>query len=425
MNMIERQAVHPFWCHVPWKCVLFCCFFVFLAGCVSGSLTRARSDFFSGRADEAAKVLADPDEVSGRDRLLYFMDKGLILHHLGRYEESIQTLLGATWLMEEQDRISMGEQAASLVTTEWVTEYKGEYAERLMVHTYLMMNYLITGHYEDALVEGKQALKVFDRHPDACRNDYFTRALIAQCFEIVGDINGAYIEYKKLANAMPDPSPVAARVYSLGMQLGFDDEVESYRQYVPEAEPNGAGGQKSAELVLFVSQGLSPVKIPQNIVLPPSIRFSFSTYLDRSHYYHPPEIIMASGSGEVRMVTSDVGQVLKDSLQDRLAQILIKETARAAAKEAIAQSVKDDDAELLVRIVLFLLEQPDTRCWETLPGYLTLVRIPVSPGQHQLTVNTFDGPGGSVTIPDININSGPQFYFYSVFSGSITTTAAD
>jgi uncharacterized protein len=422
--MIDRQAAHRTGFAYFGAYLVIWCLSAVLSGCVSGNLTRARNDFYTGKADQAAQDLADPDEVSSRDRLLYFMDKGLILHHLGKYEESVQTLLQATHLMEEQDYISAGEQAVSLVTTDWVTEYKGEYAERLFVHTYLMMNYLIMGKYDDALVEGKQALKVYDRYPEACKNDYFTRALIAQCFETVGDINGAYIEYKKLAQAMPDPAPVAAKLFSLGMQLGFDDEVESYQQYVPEAETDAAGSQKSAELVLFISQGLSPVKIPQNIVLPPSIRFSFSTYSDRCHYYYTPEIYITSEAGEVRMVTTDVGQVLKDSLQDRLAQILVKETARVAAKEAIAQNVKDDEAEILVRIVLFLLEQPDTRSWETLPGYLTLVRIPVSPGKHQLTINISDGPGGYVSLPDIHINPG-QIYFYSIFSGSIITTAAD
>ncbi len=368
--------------------------------------------------------MPDPQSVRGRDRLLYYMEKGLILHHLAKYEESVQTLLQAVQLMEEQDYISAGEQAVSLVTTEWMTEYKGEYAERLLIHTYLMMNFLLLGQYESSLVEAKQSLKIYDRYPEACKNDYFTRALIALSFEIVGEINGAYIEYKKLASAMPDPAPVAAKLYSLGMQLGFDDEAETYRQYAPDVEAQMAG-QNSAEVILFVSQGMSPVKIPQNIVLPPSIRFSFSTYLDRSHYFNPPEIRMASDAGQIRMVTTDVGQVLKDSLQDRLAQILVKETARVAAKEAIAQNVKDDEVEILVRIVLFLLEQPDTRCWETLPGYMTLVRIPIAPGQRRLTVQTDGGPGGCVELPAINVTPGRKFYFYSIFSGATTTTAAD
>ncbi len=392
-------------------CLLGCCM-----GCVSGNLSKARQAFYSGRVDSALEALSDPDAVFARDRLLYFMDKGLILHYQGKYPESIEVLLNAVSLMKSQDMVNMGEQTASLVTTEWLTQYKGEYAERLLIHTYLMMNFMILGQYESALVEAKQALQIYDQYPDALKNDFFTRAMIAQSFEILGEINGAYIEYKKLAEAMPDPAPVAAKLYSLGMQLGFDDEVEAYRHYLREDDQNQAYMQDTPEVILFISQGRSPVKIPQNIVLPPSIRFSFSTYSRQSHYFHPPDIRVSSSTGPMFMVTTDVGQVLKDSLGERLAQILAKETARAAAKEAIAQSVKDDQAEILVRIVLFLLEQPDTRCWETLPGYLTLVRIPVFPGQHQLSVHIHDGPGGDVTIPDITVTPGRRFYFYSIIN---------
>jgi uncharacterized protein len=420
LNMTIRKA-----CRTGWGgfriSIVFCGLAVLLSGCVSGNLTKARNDYYSGKPDQAIEVLADPDDVSSRDRLLYFMDRGLILHHLGMYEESTHSLLSAVGLMEEQDRISIGQQVTSLVTTEWATDYKGEYAERLLVHTYLIMNYLIMGLYDDALVESKQALKIYDRYPEACREDYFTRTLIAQCFEMSGDFNGAYIEYKKLVQAMPDPSPVAPKLYAIGKQLGFDDEIESYSQYAPDAQAEAVGGQNTSELIVFVSQGLSPIKIPQNIVLPPSIRFSFSTYSDRSHYYNPPEIRMSSEAGKVRMVTTDVGQVLKDSLQERLTQIIVKETARVAAKEAIAQSVKDDDAEILVRAVLFLLEQPDTRCWETLPGYLTMIRIPVAAGQHQFSINTYDGPGGCVELKDVNINPVQKYYFYSIRNGVVSS----
>jgi len=395
----------------------FCCLVLILTGCVSGNLTKARNDFYSGRANQASEVLSNPDDVSSRDRLLFFMDKGLILHYLGKYDESIDVLLDATKLMEEQDIVNAGQQAGSLVTSEWLTDYKGEYAERLFVHTYLMMDYLVIGQYEDALVEAKQALKLYDQYPDACKNDYFTRALIAQCFESVGDINGAYIEYKKLAQSMPDPAAVAAKFYSLGMQLGFGDEVEPYQKYLGGRETDWKNTENTSEVIVFVSQGRSPVKIPHNIVLPPSIRFSFSTYSDRGHHYYPPEIRMTASAGNVSMVTTDVGGVLKDSLQERLAQIIAKETARAAAKEVIARSVKDDDVEILVRIVLFLMEQPDTRCWETLPGFLTMVRIPVSPGPHQVCVNTFNGPGGYVTLPEINVTDGKKYYFYCVPNG--------
>lgn len=394
--------------------IVFCCLALLVSGCASGKLKQARSDFYSGRLDQASEVLSSPDDVSGRDRLLYYMEKGVILHYSGEYQQSIQILLQATKLMEEQDMINTAQQVESLVTNEWVTAYKGEYAERLLVHTYLMMDYLIVGQYDDALVEGKQALKVYDRYPEACNGDYFTRALIAQCFEAVGEKNDAYIEYKKVAELLPDPAPIAGKLYSLGKQLGFDNEVEPYRKYVPDNEKDVKPVQDSAEVILFVGQGHAPVKIPQNIVLPPSIRFSFCTYSDGSRYFDPPRIGMSSETGDIDMITTDVGDVLRASLKDRLAQIIIKETARAAAKEIISEKMKDPLVELLVRVAFLIMEEPDTRCWQTLPAYMTLVCIPAAPGQHQLKVNAYDGQAGYASLPDINVIPGRKYYFYSI-----------
>lgn len=141
----------------------FCCWLaLFLVGCASAPLKQARSDFYGGRLDRATQTLSDPSDVSKRDRLLFYMERGVILHHAGQYEESIAALLNAAELIKEQERISAAEQAGSMVTTEWITEYKGEYAERLLVHTYLMMGFLLTGRPESALVEAKQALEFFD-----------------------------------------------------------------------------------------------------------------------------------------------------------------------------------------------------------------------------------------------------------------------
>ena len=125
-------------------------------------------------------------------------------------------------------------------------------------------------------------------------------------------------------------------------------------------------------MIIFVSQGKSPIKIPRNIVLPPSIRFSWSTYESRSGYLAPPSVRPISGAGSADIITTDVGEVLNTSLDERLAEVLIKETARVAAKEAIAHNIEDENVETLVRIAFFLMEQPDTRCWETLPAYMTL-----------------------------------------------------
>ncbi len=389
--------------------------FLVFSGCASAPLKQARSDFYGGRLDQAADALSEPTDVANRDRLLFYMEKGVIQHHAGDYKESIDTLLEASSMIRQQDYISAREQAGSMVTTERITEYKGEYAERLLVHTYLMMGFLLTGRPDSALVEAKQALEVMDAFPEATARDHFTRALIAHCFEINGEINGAYIEYKNLAGQMNDPAPVADKLVAIAGRLGFSDDVEKWRKHLPD----DAAGERpaDAELILFVGQGRAPVKIPRNIVLPPSIRFSFATYRERTRSFYAPRVNAAPTFGPIQMVTTDVGRVLKDSLNTRLTRILTKETARVATKEVLAQQVNDPLLELLVRVAFFLMEEPDTRAWETLPAYMTLIRVPLSVGDHELTLRASGEYGGPFRLPPVTVSPNRRFYHYSTRTG--------
>jgi hypothetical protein len=65
---------------------------------------------------------------------------------------------------------------------------------------------------------------------------------------------------------------------------------------------------------------------------------------------------------------------------------------RAGAKETIALEVGEDSelGEIVARAVLFLTEEADTRSWETLPGSLTLVRVVLDSGVHDLEISTED-----------------------------------
>jgi len=387
-----------------------------ISGCTSGKIIQARDAFYSGQISQASEVLSGEEEVTGRNRLLYLMEKGVVLHHNGDYQGSIDALLTASALIQEQDVINAGQQAASLVTSEWLTDYKGEYAERLLVHTYLMMNFLMLEKHESALVEAKQALEVYDTYPEACSEDYFTRALIAHCFEALDEINGAYIEYKKLAELMGDPVPVARKLCELGNRLGFYDEVEHFQQFLSKSDLENKK-RPAGEIIVFAAQGRSPVKIPHDIVLPPSIRFSFSTYERRSPFLSPPSVGPLSGNTDADIITTDVGAILEASLQERLVEVIVKETARVAAKEAIAHNMNDDNVETLVRIAFFLMEQPDTRCWQTLPAYLSMLRVPVAPGENHIHLN---GMGSGITLPGIDAvpDRRPFYHYFSIRNGS-------
>ena len=330
------------------------------AGCSSIPLEKARDVFYSEEPVKADLVLEECSGVSKKDRLLCYMEGGTILHDLKAYNESTQVLLKASGLIKKQDLVNIKDQSSAVLVNDKVMTYKGEYSERLWVHTYLMMNFLLKYDYESALVEAKQALEVYDEYPDSLKDDYFTRALIALCFENMNLPDDARIEYERLAEAMgrPDlrPGPVA----------------------------RGKG-----ELVLFIGQGYVPTKESIETVLPPSIRISIPRYADS----HPPlPVSIRSDCKELTplQITTDLGYVARKSLDDRAAQYLTRQTLRAGVKESIAHEVgkKSEFAEALVRTVLFLSEEADTRSWETLPESFSLVRITLDPGIHDLVIST-------------------------------------
>ncbi len=383
-------------------------------GCTAAPIRDARSTFYREAPEAAAEAVEAAEEVGRRDRLLWLMEKGAILHHAGRYEESTDALLAASRLMEEQDILNVGQQTSALITNDWATEYKGEYSERLWVHTYLMMNFLMRYRYESALVEAKKALKLFRAYPETLDRAYYTRALVALCYENLRLYNDAYIEYKKLAESLPDPSPVAADLYRLARMLGFSREAGRYRDMIPS--PHLLPSPAAAELVIFAGSGKGPVKVSGDIVVPPSIRFSFPRYLRRSS---PDAVITVSEAGERlngTLITTDVTAVAEASLSARATRLAFKETARAALKESVARAIErknDEVVSVLARAILFIMEEPDTRAWETLPGGLTLARFRLTPGVHRnLIVRLSEAAGGkSVTIPELSVAAGQRVYY--------------
>jgi len=333
---------------------------LFSAGCASSSLQKARVDFYSGNLVRADRLLDECNGISKKDHLLCYMEKGTIIHYMGAYPESTEVLLKASRLIKEQDIINISDQSSAVLVNDKVMEYKGEYSERLWVHTFLMMNFLLQYKYESALVEAKQALEVYDEYPDSLETDYFTRALIALCFENMNLPDDARIEYDKLAEAM------------------------DINNFMPEPIARGKG-----ELVLFIAQGRVSTKVSTNIVIPPSTRISIPRYTDSSSPL--PVTIRPDRNINIPLqIMTDLGDVAQKSLNDRAVQYLARQALRVGAKESIARKVgkKDELAEALVRIILFLSEEADTRSWETLPGSLTLIRIILDSGMHDLEISS-------------------------------------
>ena len=162
------------------------------------------------------------------------------------------------------------------------------------------------------------------------------------------------------------------------------------------------------ELVLFVSQGRAPVKYSADIALPPSTRISIPRYTNEPP--SPAVTIHVDGSASNHLkISTDLGEVDRKALNDRSAQYITRQAIRAGAKEAISQKVgeKNELAEALVRVFLFLVEEADTRSWETLPNGLTLVRIKLDAGVHDVEISS--GGSGIVHVK-VDVPEGKRLY---------------
>ncbi|HEY5674971.1 MAG TPA: hypothetical protein VIR78_14795 [Malonomonas sp.] len=398
------------YCQPGLSFVALLCVLLSLSGC-AGRLNKASQSFYADRPEQALETLQKGDAFGNRSELLFLLEQGVVLHQLGRYQESINQFLEAAVMAKKFEKISASEQLGSMVTSEWLVKYKGEYSERLWIHSYQMMNFLLLGQYDGALVEAKQALQVLEAYPDALKEDYFSRALIALCFAHVREDNDAYLVYRKLAGDLPTPKAVAMDLVPIASRLGMTDEVEKFRPYLPAELPQG-----DAELVLFIANDRIPKKRPGNFFLPPSIRFSFPYYAKTA----TPPLKLKTVSPDypsLPLITADFAAVIRRSLDERKTRLILKETARVAVKEAASQAVGDkhgDLAEVLLRVSLLLLEEPDTRSWQTLPARMTLIRVPLPAGSHKIRLDLTKGgyrDNRRVELPEFHLNKGERFFY--------------
>lgn len=347
-------------------CLLWLAAVLVLSGCATSSaIQQARFEFDRGASNAALQTLADA-KVAERDRLLLLMDRGAIAFTAGELDVAVSALLEAADLVERWDLLRVSEQATTLLTSDRASRYRGEYSERLWIHTYLMMAFLQLGDAEAAAVEARRALQVMEPHESVLRFDWFTRALMALSFEAAGAYDSAQVEYRKL---LADPDYAGQ----------WDRVTERVRT-----------GQAGGELVLFVQSGDIDHKQPGDIAVDLNLRIAFPFYAVSSTSTPSFSVSANADPVDFDQISTDTVQINARSLSDRGARLAAKQATRLVAKNVLAEAAFKENEALghLVQLVAFLTEQADTRSWETLPAGLTLIRVPLEPGTYDVTLQS-------------------------------------
>lgn len=162
----------------------------------------------AGRFDRALAI-AEEDAGDAGDELLAELNRAVVEHYAGRYEESNARLQAADLEIEERYTKSVSRAALSLVTSDRALAWLPSSSERLMIHVYGALNYLALNDPDEAAVEARRLARLLDQLVDEdgveeldadTRRLYRTlRYFTAAVFEQAGERNDADVAYRLAA----------------------------------------------------------------------------------------------------------------------------------------------------------------------------------------------------------------------------------
>ncbi|MDP4210477.1 MAG: hypothetical protein Q8928_16830 [Bacteroidota bacterium] len=412
-------------------------FVLVMAGCATyyQKNLKFQQSVYEGNLEKADKLLEkDTKAPLGKNKVLYFLNRGFTSWMLGLPEKSNEYFSTADHLIEDQQK-NYGLEALALVSNPMVKPYVPEDFEAVMLNYYTAMNYIRLGKFDEALVECKRIdirlNKLNDKYPtnkNRYKRDAFAHTLMGLIYDATGNYNDAFIAYRN-ALEIYETDYAANFKATIPLQLkkdllrtayltGFDDEVRRYEEKF--GMKCDSTNKPEAELVFFWLNGFGPVKDewsinftqfpgdnPGWIVLANQenglsfpifigdrgvkeqaafkdlrfLRVAFPKYVERPRFYYEASLSQSGQSWPLEEL-ENINEIAFKSLHDRMVREMTNSILRLAAKKAMEALADRENKNLgsILSIANALTEKADTRNWQTLPYTISYARIPLKEG---------------------------------------------
>lgn len=390
-----------------------CCLIIWL-GCFSGCRTHAhqletvRTDYYSGRLEQASTTLEHLLEKEKRDADALKLDRALVDLTTGHPQRAEQTLRQVRDRLDHLEQVDVGEQLLSMVRDDQSVAWAGDDYEKVLIRTFLSISNLM----HDGGDASAYALQV-----DQKQNDIIAR------IERERRADQTQLDFKRLALG-----PYIHAALLEERHTNFDD-IERSRLKVVSWEQEFRDGQLDLErarhgrhsepghgvLYLFCLVGRGPYKveaaeIPTQAAMLIADRI-LSSVLEQEltptvapikiPVVKPGRAMITSVGlqqanaelGSTNTITNISDFAVQQSEADRanvLARAVVRRTLKKAAMYAAKQSVgaesspAADIALTLAGIAWEATESADTRCWGLLPHEIQVLRVELPAGEHVL-----------------------------------------
>jgi len=422
---------------------------VCLAGCAGGlnmekHYRKYRANLMTGNyqaADEYIETQKKKFYKDEKNRLLYYMDRAMVLHLANKTQESNTFLEKAKTTAQDLWTDSIGENAASWLTTDNSISYQGEDFEKVLIHFVAALNFMKMNDYGAARVEARQITnklelynsKYEEEAKNVYKDDAFARWLSGKLAETEGGhtgLNDAWIDYKKAIKVYETDY---AQRYEVGVPhllvgdalrvlegLGpdFSNEFNELKKRWPQIKYTSHNEAKAkGRVVLIHSAGEAPFKRDKFWEAQANndkIRIAYPEFVPKA-----PRIVAARLKVNNAMsnthAAEPVTRIAIQNLNDKMGRIKAKAIARAIAKYIAAKALqKGGDSKggtagalmslggLFMQAHSAIAEESDKRSWVTLPALVNIGQVYVEPGQVNATIEFLDAKGNVVKSTNVS-----------------------
>jgi uncharacterized protein len=389
--------------------------------------------------DTAIKQIeaAKDKQYKEKDKVLYFLDLGMLYHYDQQYAKSNELLTQAENSIEDLYTKSISRAALSLMLNDNVLEYSGEDYEDIYVNVFKALNYLELNQFDEAFVEirrinlklsvledkYKKLADELNKSPDKkieitagtnkFYNDALGRYLSMLLYRTEGKLDDARIDYNKIQEAFV-----------------LEKNIYSFQQPDLSKSLEYENGKAKVNIISFI--GKSPVKKPFDVFVTtikdaivftgtkpgffmapipwPGLeegyhfRFSVPYITEDTPKISKVKIVVDDGIAYELSKLEDIYTVADETFNVKKPVIYIKSLTRSVVKGVAAQKQKKkleaNNPGLAGKLMSWgtsaavdLTENADLRISRFFPGDAMILELDLTPGHHFFKVNYYDEKG--------------------------------
>ncbi len=374
------------------------------------------------------EVRANQKAYGDKATVLYKLDVGLLYHYAGMPDSSNRWLFAAEKEIEDLYTKSITLAAASMLLNDNILPYDGEDFEKVLVNVFLALNYAEKGEPDEALVEARKVdlkLREYAKQYEGknrYQEDAFIRYIMGALYESRGEINDAFISYRKAYETYgvyaaqygtTAPSFLLDDLVRTATLMGFSEEASSYRSL--GGAPYSPAAKKRGSILVIAYAGKGPIKeeVRPNVSIPDekgvvhTFQVALPRFVPRYQTGRRYELnVTAADSGAPLRATTELAEnvtaIAGKTLEDRMTLVYLKSGGRALLKFLAAEKVKADMSKdsdnklrnflgsLAVDLAVGATERADLRTWRTLPAEFQITRMHLPPGEYTVRVASTD-----------------------------------